>query len=164
MKFKKFDGVYIAVGVVVLLIGLFLPKSGHMALLDVAFDDILIWAIVVYFAIKVRKFTGGIKENWYLYIMCLGLGVFVVFTTTGLIRDFITGPQVIKLENVKLSKLQGAKGLASMHYYLEGTDIGKNEYKIEISGDEYSNLGTVSTIVVTYYENTNRLYEIGGTR
>lgn len=75
--------------------------------------------------------------------------------------DLITGPKVVTLYNSSLSKLQGTKGLSSLHYYLNGQDSEGNNYKIEISGRDYTRIGRQDSITVTYYENTDRLYDIG---
>ena len=163
-KLKKFDLVYIIVGVAFLIGGLFLPKSGRFALLDVAVDNLIIGGIVVYIFIKVRKFSGGIKQNLYIYAICLFLALFSLWKTKDLAMDLISGPKVITLYNVNLSKLQGTKGLVSLHYYLNGSDLEGNDYRIEISGWDYTNISKPDTLIITYYENTDRLYEMGGAK
>lgn len=164
MKIKKFDGIYISIAVLIVIAGLFLPKSGHLALLDVAFDTILFWAVTIYIVIKVRKIRGRIKENWYIYLLCLLFMVFSLWMTKNVVVDVIKGPQVIELQNIHVSKLQGTKGLSSLHYYMNGEDAEGKAYKIEISGQQYSSMSTRKTAVITYYENTKRFYGFGDER
>lgn len=163
-KLKKFDLVYIIIGVAFLIGGLFLPKSGRFALLDVAVNNLIIWGIFIYIFIKVRKFSGGIKKNLYLYVVCLFLALFSLWSTKDLAMDLISGPKVITLHDVNLSKRQGTKGLVSLHYYLNGSDSKGNNHRIEISGWDYTNINKMDTIVITYYENTNRLYDVGAAK
>lgn len=161
-KIKKFDVVYIIVVLVFAIGGLCLPKSGQLALLDVAFDNILLWGLAVYLFLKVKKLGNGIRKNLYVYIICAVLGIFGIFSTRNLIMDVILGPKVIELHHVNKSQLQGIKGIAFLHYYLQGNDSEGKKYKIEISADEYMRVGTSQTVVITYYENTKRLYKFGG--
>ena len=163
-KIKKFDLVFIIIGAAFAIMSLFLPKSGRFALLDVTVDNLIIWGILIYMFLKVRKFSGGIKNNLYLYAVCLFLALFCLWMTKDLAMDLIAGPKVITLYNVKLSKLQGTKGLASLHYYINGSDLEGNDYKIEISGSDYTNINKTDTLVITYYENTDKLYEVGATK
>lgn len=163
-KQKKFDLVYIIIGVAFAIGGLFLPKSGRFALLDVAANNLIVWGIFIYMFLKVRKFSGGIKKNLYIYAVCLFLAVFSLLSTKSLVMDLISGPKVITLNNVNLSKRQGAKGLVSLHYYLNGSDLEGNNHTIEISDRDYTNINRTDTLVITYYENTDRLYDIGAAR
>lgn len=160
-KLKKFDWIYIAVGTAFVICGLFLPKSGRMALLDVAFDVMLVWGIVIYLLLKVRKADSSIRKKMYIYIICGFLGVFAIFHTTNIARDVVSGPHTISLGRVTVSQIQGIRGIAFLHYYLNGEDSAGNRYRIEISADEYKQLKTKNVAVVTYYEHTKRLYSLG---
>lgn len=160
MKFKKFDFIYIIAAVIFAITGFLLPKSGRFALVDVAFDNLLIWGIIVYIVLKIRKLDGGVKKNLYVYAVCLCLGLFAMWITKDLVADLIIGPQTVELHDFEKSTRQGGKGLASQHYYLEGNDAEENEYKLEMSGEEYDNMPDENSIVVSYYKNTKRLIAI----
>jgi hypothetical protein len=161
-KLKKFDWVYTSVGVALSIVALFLPKSGRFALLDVAVDNLIIWGIVVYVFLKVRKLSGGIKQNLFVYVVWLFLVLFSLCTTKNFVMDIISGPKAITLYNVNLSMLQGTKGLISLHYYLNGSDSEGKHHRIEISSWDYNNFNRPDSFTITYYENTDRLYEMGG--
>lgn len=162
INLKKFDIIYITIGVAFVIIGLFLPKSGKLALVDVACDSVLLWGIVIYLFLKIKKLSGGLRKNYSLYIVCLGVCIFSGFITKDLVMDLIEGPQRIELYKSEITKLQGVKGMASLHYYLEGEDVEGNSYKLEISADDYANIDASGPVIVNYYKNTERLYDVGG--
>lgn len=142
--------------------GLFLPKLGKFALVDVAFDNTVVRVLAIYIFLKVRKLDDGIKKNVYGYIVCGILIVVSVWFTKNLVSDIMSGPEQILLYNIEVTKNQGSKGVISLHYYLEGVDSQGTRYKIEISSDDYSKMASSDTLVIKHYKNTRRLYDFEG--
>ncbi len=161
-KIKKFDLVFVFLGVAFVVCALFLPKSGKFALLDVAADCIILLGIAIYLFLKIRKLNGGIKKNLYVFVVSLLFALFGLLSTKSMVMDAISGPKEIELHNVHLSKLQGIKGIITLNYYLQGSDSEGKDYEIEISSDVYYHWRKTETIDITYYKNTKRLYELGG--
>jgi hypothetical protein len=163
-KVKAFDLLYISIVIVFILCALFMPKTGKLALLDVAFNSFILWSIALYLFLKVRKLGGGIRKNLYVYAVCLILFLMGAWNAKNLALDLFSGPQEIVLYNVKVSKRQGSKGITSLHYYLDGEDEDGNRLRIEISGDDYTKIGETDNVLLTYYKNAKRLYKLGGAR
>ena len=170
-KLKIFDILYIVGVVVFVLLSLFMPKAGELALLHVTFNNFTLWGILIYLVVKVRKFNGGWRKNFYVYLICLFLGIFSIWSTKDLVMDLVSGVQEVELYNVKVSEIQGPKGLILHHYYVDGNDAVGNRYRIEISGNDYEklnsrynyrNLNSKDSVVLTIYKYTEKLYQIGG--
>lgn len=163
-KIKTFDWIYILVLLVVVISGVFIPKAGKLALLDVAIDGIILWGIFIYLIMKVKKLKGGLRKNIYLYGICLVLGLFSLWNTNNFVMDLFLGPQQIKLYDIDLESRKSYKGIIGLHYYIRGIDEYGDRKIIQISVNDYNYIkrNTTDTIVFTYYKNTNRLYELGG--
>lgn len=162
-KVKTFDLVYISALLVIVIAGVFMPKTGKLAMVDVAIDGIILWGIFVYLVLKIKKLKGCIRKNIYLYVVSLVLVLFSLWNTKNLVFDLVLGPQEIKLYNIGIENRQSYIGIIGLHYYLRGTDENGDRHIIEISGSDYNFMkgNTVDTMVLTYYENTDRLYELG---
>lgn len=117
---------------------------------------------MLYLGLKLHKGNGGAKQKLLGIIVLLVLLAFGIWSTKNLALDLATGPQEIELHDVEVSKRQGTAGLASLHYYLEGNDAEGNPYRMDISEEDYTNLGATEQLTVSYYENTKRLYALGG--
>lgn len=162
-KIKTFDWVYISALLVIVIAGVFMPKTGKLAMVDVAIDGIILWGIFVYLVLKIKKLKGGIRKNIYLYVVSLVLFLFSLWNTKNLVLDLVSGPKQIQLHDIVIENRQSYRGLIGLHYYLRGTDENGDRHIIEISGSDYNFMkgNTVDTMVLTYYENTDRLYELG---
>ncbi len=163
-KIKKLDWVYISAFLVFVISGVFMPKTGNLALVDIAIDGIILWGISVYLILKIKKFKIGLRKNIFLYLVCLVFCLFSLWNTKNFVLDLVLGPQQIKLYDIGIEKRQNYKGIIGLHYYLKGTDENGNKHTIEISGDDYNyiKVNTTDTIVFTSYINTERLYKLGG--
>ncbi|MBE6052872.1 MAG: hypothetical protein E7212_03005 [Clostridium sartagoforme] len=163
-KVKTFDWVYISALLVIVIAGVFMPKTGKLAMVDVAIDGIILWGIFIYLILKIKKNKGGLKKNIYLYLVSLVLGFFSLLNTKNFVFDLVLGPQEIKLYDISIENRQSFRGIIGLHYYIRGTDENGDRHIIEISGSDYNFMrgNTVDTMVLTYYENTDRLYELGG--
>lgn len=162
-KIKTFDLVYISSLLVIVIAGVFMPKTGKLAMVDVAIDGIILWGIFVYLVLKIKKLKGGLRKNIYLYVVSLVLFLFSLWNTKNLVFDLVSGPKQIQLHDIGIENRQSYRGLIGLHYYLRGTDENGDRHIIEISGSDYNFMkgNTVDTMVLTYYENTDRLYELG---
>ncbi len=163
-KIKTFDWVYIVTFLVFVISGVFMPKTGKLAMVDVAIDGIILWGIFVYLILKIKKLKGGIRKNIYLYLVSLVLALFSLWNTKNFVIDLVLGPQEIKLYDIDIEKRQSYRGIIGLHYYIRGIDENGDRHIIEISGNDYNFIkgNTVDTMVLTCYENTDRLYELGG--
>lgn len=161
MNIKKYDGIIIIVGIIMIFLALFMPKSGNLALFDVAMDTIICWGIVLLIAIGLKENRGKKKKVIAIIVGVLFLG-FSLWTTKNIVMDFFLGPKKVTLYHTKMSESKGRRGIISQHYYIEGYDSIGNKYKLEVSADEYWNTNLTNEVVVLYYENTKRLYAFGG--
>lgn len=163
-KIKAFDWIYVSAFLVFVISGVFMPKTGKLALVDVAIDGIILWGISVYLILKIKKFKIGLRKNIFLYLVCLVFFLFSLWNTKNFVVDLVLGPQQTQLYDIGIEKRQSAKGIIGLHYYLKGTDENGDRHTIEISGSDYNRMkvNTSDSIVFTYYKNTNRLYKLGG--
>lgn len=74
-------------------------------------------------------------------------------------RDVVSGTKKVNLSNVEVSKYIGRYGALSMHYYVSGIDEEGNRIRLEISGEDYSQLSHKDEIVIEYYEHTDRVVD-----
>ena len=163
-KIEIFDWIYVSAFLVFVISGVFMPKAGKLALVDVAIDSINLCGISVYLILKIKKFKIGLRKNIFLYLVCLVFGLSSLWNTKNFVLDLVLGPQKIQLYDIGIEKRQSAKGIIGLHYYLKGTDENGDRHTIEISGSDYNRMkvNTSDSIVFTYYKNTNRLYKLGG--
>ncbi len=158
-RIKKFDIVYILIYFAFFLCSLFLPKTGKLALLDVAMDTINFLGVVVYLFLKSRKFKGVSRRRIYAYVVFLFLCLFCTWSIWGLAVDLVSGPKVVELHNLELSSRRPNKIYISPRYYVKGVDADGNSYSIEISKSDCTHIATLQSVTIKYYENTTRLYE-----
>lgn len=163
-KIEIFDWIYVSAFLVFVISGVFMPKAGKLALVDVAIDSINLCGISVYLILKIKKFKIGLRKNIFLYLVCLVFCLSSLWNTKNFVLDLVLGPQKTQLYNIGIEKRQSAKGIIGLHYYLKGTDENGDRHTIEISGSDYNRMkvNTSDSIVFTYYKNTNRLYKLGG--
>lgn len=159
-KIKKFDIIYILIYGAFLVCSLFIPKTGRLALLDVAMDTINLLGVVVYLLLKIRKSKGVSGNKIYTYVVFLFLGLLCIWSVKNFAIDLVSEPKVVELHNLELSSSRATKVYILSHYYVKGIDPDGDSHRIEISKSDCTYISAVESVTIKYYENTNRLYEI----
>ena len=150
----------------VYIIGLLLPKTGNLCLVDEFFNVFTVGIVCVYIVFKIcttpkaESFAKRILKIMVVMVCVMFFGYFA----KNIVVDLVEGKQEIYLVDLEMSKYQGYSGINSLHYYMTGTDEEGNRMRLEISADDYSVLKTKDKVKVVYYKYTNRVvsYE-GGT-
>lgn len=158
---KRADSIFYVLVFVVIGVGLLLPKTGPMALLDELFDVLIIWiagAYIIYKLVRKGKMYDS-KQKIIRNIIMVCCIIICLWFSKGVALDVINGAKEETLSDVTVSRYQGPSGIISLHYYLVGTDESGDTIRLEISADDYSNLSMKRQIQVVYYENTRRVIE-----
>ncbi len=144
------------------IIGLALPKTGDLVLLDQFFTILFICMVGVYVIYRILHLPEATdaKQKISRILVMVGCVVAMLWFSSQLIVDVVRGTEQIRLQEVEVSKQQGKYGILSLHYYLMGKDIEGNAERFEISADDYQRYATRKEITVVYYKYTDRVYRI----
>lgn len=147
-----------------IVIGLILPKTGPLVLLDEFCDVLVLWFACAYALAWVFRSsrTGSVYVRTIRIIVVLAcIGVCIWFSKN-VVLDLTAGTQNIVLKNIEVSHTQAHTGIFSSHYYLTGTDLTGEKIRLEISGKDYTRLSGVESARAEYYKWTERVVEIHG--
>ena len=143
----------------VVVVGLLMPKTGALVMVDEICDVLAIWTVCIYVIVRIiqsrGKFSGSVKAARILVVAaCIVAGV--LFTRSAAL-DLVSGPETIQLTDIQVSKSQAHTGIFSLHYYLTGTDSQGERIRLEISGDDYTRLSGSGSVTVEYYRHTGSI-------
>lgn len=156
---KNKEIIFLIASIVIVILGLFMPKSGDLVLFDELFTVLVIWIVCIYVIYKVYMLQKSEKKSQtiiriILVLCCVLVGVFFSY---GLVIDVFSGTEEVCLSDIKLSKSQGMYGIISLRYYVSGTDSNGETFRFEISGNDYEMYLNREIIFVEYYEYTDRV-------
>lgn len=156
-----------AAAAAVIVLGLFMPRSGQYVLADEICDVIVLWIVCFYLiAAGVRNIHRKRNDNSAYksrrgnmiiiaaIIICISFSAWI---SGDIVKDITGGTDSVYLAETYVSKTQGHTGIFSCHYYLHGKDETGNTLRLEISGDDYSRLSRTDRVQVEYYLNTKRV-------
>lgn len=158
-KIKTHEIILSVLVIILVVAGVFLPKTGPLVMLDEICFVLVIWIVFVYVILRMiqsrKKFSGFQKA---VKILCIGVCmVLCLVFTRSVALDLLSGTKIIQLKDIQVSKIQGHTGIFSLHYYLTGTDSQDTSVRLEISGDDYTRLSGSSNVTVEYFSHTGRI-------
>ena len=155
---KKSETIILIIGAIILVVGLLIPASGKLALLDELFGVLVIVCFIAYALLAVFN-SENIKGKMTKPIKILILAACVIIVglfSKDLAFDLISGPEQTVLQDLTTSQYQGYTGIFSSHYYIEGYDSDNNRIKIEVSKDDFMKMSSSKSATVKYFKNTGR--------
>lgn len=160
-KLEVYEIVLCIFTLIVIVIGLMMPKTGRFVLADEICDSIVIWSVCVFVTARivrhcrVSSLTGKMVRG----IVVIMLLVFSLWFSKDVALDVVSGPESTALSNLEVSQMQAHTGIFSRHYYVMGTDASGEYLRLEISGKDCLELSGRDKIQMKYYRNTNRVVE-----
>lgn len=158
-KIRTYETILFIFVLALVIIGLLMPKTGPLVMIDELCDILVIWTVCIYVIVRIiksrGKFSVSVKVIRVLAIaICVVIGVLF---TRNIALDLVSGPETIQLTDIQVSKSQTHTGIFSLHYYLMGTDNHNERVRLEISGDDYTNLSGGSGVTVECFRHTGRI-------
>ena len=158
-KIQTYEIVLYIFVLAVVLVGLLMPKTGPLVMIDEICDILAVWTVCIYVIVRIiqsrEQFQGSVKAVRMLVIaVCVVIGVLFARSTA---LDLVSGPETALLTDIQVSSSQAHTGIFSLHYYLTGTDSQGERVRLEISGDDYTRLSGSSNVTVEYYRHTGRI-------
>lgn len=161
-KIKLIENVLLVVTFIVLVIGLFMPKTGPNVLMDEFFEILLWWCIGGYVVCKIveagKKGTAS-QIRGRIIVVIVGI-LLCVWVSRNVVVDITSGTETIILHNASVSRYQGFAGALTVHYHITGEDEEGNTCRFEISQSDYSKYVNGGTVKVKYYPKTERVVEL----
>lgn len=148
--------------IVFVLMGIFLPKTGELVLLDEICDTAIIWIVclcVVSFVFK-RENGGGNKNVVKCILVCVCAVFLCAWSVKAPLLDMISGSTYSVLSDIKVSKSMTHAGVISLHYYLSGYNSQGEFVRVEISGGDYTHLSGRENVSLEYYRHTRRVLKL----
>lgn len=144
---------------ILIIVGLIMPKTGRFVLIDEICNTAVIWIVCIF---VIARTAGRRADNcaWgkvvrgIVITLLLAVGIWF---TKDVALDFAKGPEVTVLSNLQVSQTRAHTGIFSLHYYLTGTDSSGERVRLEVAGDDCSEISGRDTIRVEYYANTGRI-------
>lgn len=161
-KVHRLDIIFCVVLLALIVMGILLPKTGPLVLMNEACDLLIIWIICIFISIRLirpDKARAAAAKAWRVTAI-VACAVICIWFTKDVVLDMAEGPQRVVLENVEVSHSQAHTGILSSHYYLTGTDPQGKKMRLEISGGDYTDLSGQKTVSVKCYKHTRRVLEI----
>ena len=161
-KIQKTEIIFCILVLAVIAAGLLFPRTGPLVLLDELSDVAALWIICIYVTVK----TVGHWKNASPGARAAGAVIAVCCATAGLwfakdlVLDLTEGSRTVQLTEIQVSQSQAHSGIFSHHYYLTGTDQQGERIRVEISGDDYTELAGEKSVVIEYYKYTGRVGEV----
>jgi len=161
-KIPMFYVVLSGIAVVALLCSIIIPEIGKITLLNELFSVLVMGSIIIMFVKALIVLIKSRKMPSILLITAVVLVIGVVMCSKSIktVKDFVSGPEWIKISNCELEKRNTYRGIFSLNYYLKGKDSKGNTYRFSLSGKEYEVLNGEDEVSVLCYKNTGRIVEL----
>ena len=143
----------------VIAVGLLMPKTGPLVMIDEICDVLAIWTVCIYVIMRIIRSRGAFSVSVkaariFVIAVCVVIGVLFARSTA---LDLVSGPETTQLTDIQVSRSQAYTGIFSLHYYLTGTDSQGERIRLEITGDDCARLSGSSSVTVEYYRHTGRI-------
>ena len=163
-KITKYEIILCILVLALIVVGLLLPKTGKLVMLDEFCNISIFWIVCFYVIVRViHNWKIGGKSTKTAGVVIASICAMVcLWFTKDFAADLVSGTKTVTLTNIEVSETQAHTGIFSHHYYLMGTDSQKLRIRVEISVDDYTmmSLRENETAVLVYYEHTNRAVSI----
>lgn len=160
-KLCAIDTCFCIAALLVLVIGLILPKTGIFVLVDEIFAILIWWIAGIYVVCKIvaiRK-LGTKTQKIARGVVAIGCIVICLWLGRNVVVDFVSGTEEISLYDIEVSRYQGFAGILASHYYMTGEDAEGNIFRFEISPEDYERYMYGGAVRAVYYKNTGRVVE-----
>ena len=163
-KITKYEIILCILVLALIVVGLLLPKTGKLVLLDEFCNISIFWIVCFYVIVRVIhnwKIGGKSTKTAGVVIAAVCAAVCLWFTKD-LADDLVSGTKTVTLKDIEVSENQAHTGIFSHHYYLLGTDPQGERIRVEISADDYTlmRLAGNKSAVLVYYEHTGRAVSV----
>lgn len=156
------DTFFLVTAFIIVMVGMFLPKTGPYVLVDEIFDVLLFWIIAIYLVCKtvgIRKTGTQVQKKARIIVAIVGV-ILCIWISKNVVADIVSETKQVVLHNITVSRYQGLAGLLTVRYYMMGEDEAGNRVRFEISADDYTKYMYGDTVKIIYYPKTDRVVEL----